>query len=190
MHQYQLRLTRIAVYMEAIFTQLILQHALRIRVVAEAKSVSSPAARSIPGDNEGEGGSDSGGIATESTTMTTVSEATAILNAPESGLKDAGNGKAEATPTPNDQPTEKSLIGRMNNLISSDLQAIGKATEFLQIMIATPIIVFGTLAFLYAILGWSALAGFGAMLLMMPLPAFVTHRLQWMSREMAKKVCT
>lgn len=190
MQQYQLRLTRMVVYLEAIFTQLVLQHALRIRVVAEAKSdstltstlaASTPsshsAAPSISRDREGEGSSDSGVTAAES-------EVTAVANAPESApLKDAG------TSAPKDTATQKSLIGRMNNLISSDLQAIGKATEFFQIMIASPLMVIGTISFLYTILGWSALAGFGAMVLMMPLPTLASSRLRSVSREVAKKVC-
>lgn len=189
--------------MEAIFTQLVLQHALRIRVVAEAKSESSPAstsaaptppthsaAPSISGDHEAEGSSDSSDTAAESTITTAESEATAVAsNAPASASKDAGKSTAEAALAPKDTATQKSLIGRMNNLISSDLQAIGKATEFIQIVVASPLMVFGTITFLYTILGWSALAGFGVMLLMMPLPAFASSRLQWVSREVAKKVC-
>lgn len=48
----------------------------------------------------------------------------------------------------------KISIGRMDNLILSVLQAIGKVTEFVQIVIASLIMVFGTIAFLYTILGW------------------------------------
>lgn len=167
MQQYQLRLTRMIVYMEAIFTQLVLKHALRVRVVAETKTEAVPTPATTPSHSKapsiapstagsdqdqaetsgsGSGGSESGHTAAESEATTVV--AAAPPAAGKEVAKDLGKGAADAG------QSGKSLIGRMNNLISSDLQAIGKATEFIQIVIATPLMVFGTIAFLYTILGW------------------------------------
>ncbi|EIM80365.1 uncharacterized protein STEHIDRAFT_162782 [Stereum hirsutum FP-91666 SS1] len=171
MQQYQLRLTRMVVYIEAIFTQLVLQHALRIRVVAETKAEATPTP------------------ATTSSHSETPFIAPSAADSEQDQAKGSGSGGSDSGPaTAESEATAvPSLIGRMNNLISSDLQAIGKATDFVQIVIAGPIMVFGTIAFLYNILGWSALAGFGSMLLMMPLPAFAAKLLEGASREVFKK---
>lgn len=155
MQQYQLRLTRMIVYMEAIFTQLVLKHALRVRVVAETKTEATPTPATTPShskapsiapstagsdqdqaETSGSGsGSDSGHTAAESEATTVV--AAAPPAAGKEVAKDLGKGAPDAG------QSGKSLIGRMNNLISSDLQAIGKATEFIQIVIATPLMVLG-----------------------------------------------
>lgn len=172
MQQYQLLLTRMVVYIEAIFTQLVLQHALRIRVVAETKIEAVPTPATTPShskapsiapsaagsdqdhaEGSGSSGSDSGLTAAESE-ATAVTAAAPPPAGKEAAAKDAGKGGAEQG------SGGKSLIGRMNNLISSDLQAIGKATEFVQIAIASPIMVFGTIAFLYTILGWRYVPSF------------------------------
>ncbi|KAF9469444.1 P-loop containing nucleoside triphosphate hydrolase protein [Collybia nuda] len=149
MQQYQTRLTRVTVRLEAMLTQLILQHALRIRVVAEVtaeaehvKSHSTTMAPAIPPSEHDNTAS------TSSAVYTTTSPSTTTPNA------NAG----------------KSLVGRMNNLISSDMQAIGQGAEFIQVLFAGPLIIFLTVGFLYTILGWSALVGFVVLLLQMPLP--------------------
>ncbi|KAF9469452.1 P-loop containing nucleoside triphosphate hydrolase protein [Collybia nuda] len=133
MQQYQTRLTRVTVRLEAMLTQLILQHALRIRVVAEVtadaehvKSHSTTMAPAIPPSEHDNTAS------TSSAVYTTTSPSTTTPNA------NAG----------------KSLVGRMNNLISSDMQAIGQGAEFIQVLFAGPLIIFLTVGFLYTILGW------------------------------------
>ncbi|KAG6830884.1 hypothetical protein H0H87_006879 [Tephrocybe sp. NHM501043] len=177
MQQYQMVLARATVHLEAILTQLILQHALRIRVIAETKS--EPTATSInnskaPSIVESGSGSGSG-----TSSPPPESEATAVAS------------EADTKVAPADAPAEasasKSLVGRMNNLISSDLQAITKASEFMQVFFSGPIIVLLCVAFLYTILGWSALVGFGIMLAMMPMPVAFSRMLQGASKEVSKK---
>lgn len=144
MQKYQLRLTRMVVYIEAIFTQLVLQHALRIRVVAETKAEATPTP------------------ATTSSHSETPFIAPSAADSEQDQAKGSGSGGSDSGPatTESEATAVPSLIGRMNNLISSDLQAIGKATDFVQIVIAGPIMVFGTIAFLYNILGWRYVLSF------------------------------
>lgn len=147
MQQYQTLLTHVTVRLEAILTQLILQHALRIRVVAEGTSeapnsrspttATSTAAPSISGSSTISSEHDDTASTSTKANPTTIPSST-------SGDADAG----------------KSLVGRMNNLISSDMQAIGQAAEFIQVFLAGPLIIFLTIAFLYTILGWRYILSF------------------------------
>ncbi|KAF9462732.1 P-loop containing nucleoside triphosphate hydrolase protein [Collybia nuda] len=158
MQQYQTRVTRVTVQLEAILTQLILQHALRIRVVAEG-----------------------------------VSETPSSTN-PTTPASDRCEITSTSTPTQPSTPIPsvtakagKSLVGRMNNLISSDMQAISQGFKCLQILVTGPILILSSMGFLYTIMGWSALVGFAVMLLLTPLPTLFALRLQSTTREMARK---
>ncbi|KAG5341450.1 hypothetical protein C0989_010391 [Termitomyces sp. Mn162] len=127
--QYQRILTRGTIHLEAILTQLILQHALRIRIVAEGKSEPTTAETSVPAQSQ---------------------SATAV----------------DAT---------KNLVGRMNNLISADLQAITRGSEFMQVFFFGPFMVL------------LALVGFAVMVAMMPIPVQVTKMLSGAAKEVSTK---
>ncbi|KAF8068839.1 P-loop containing nucleoside triphosphate hydrolase protein [Lyophyllum atratum] len=175
MQQYQMVLARATVHLEAIFTQLILQHALRIRVVADGKSeqpastTASTAAPSVAGSGSASG-------------STTPSSETAGAVSAEPDAKPAPPAPAAA-----ETDKGKSLVGRMNNLISSDLQTISKASEFVQVFVAGPIMLALTIAFLYTILGWSALVGAAVLIVQMPFPVMFSRFLQGAAKEVSKK---
>ncbi|GLB42122.1 putative P-loop containing nucleoside triphosphate hydrolase protein [Lyophyllum shimeji] len=176
LQQYQMVLARATVHLEAILTQLVLQHALRIRVVAESKpapSTSTETSTAVPsaaGSASGSGSSTPPSEMEETVSVQAESQAKPA-NAPDAAGKD----------------TSKSLVGRMNNLISSDLQAISKAGEFLQVFVAGPLLIIMTIAFLYTILGWSALVGAGVLVAQMPIPIMLSRRLQGVAKEVSKK---
>ncbi|KAF9469432.1 hypothetical protein BDZ94DRAFT_1303901 [Collybia nuda] len=163
LQQYQKMLTRITVRLEAIFTQLILQHTLRMCIVTEGAS-EGPGFTSAPPSQAGESGRweiiSSSAIATANPTPT-----------PPSGASTA----------------RTSVVGRMNNLITSDIQAVVQGAEFVQVFFAGPILITLPMCFLYTILGWSALAGFGVLILQIPLPTLLMRRLQGAARELGKK---
>ncbi|KAF8068784.1 P-loop containing nucleoside triphosphate hydrolase protein [Lyophyllum atratum] len=176
--QYKRILARSTVRLEATFTQLMLQHALRIRVVAEGKSdppriaVSSPAplsttasGSSTPAATDNTGPAAPGAVPLESH-METASETAATSSTSDKGA---------------------SLVGRMNNLISTDLQAISQGAEFIQVFFTGPLLIILTLGFLYTILGWSALAGFAVLVALSPLPASFSWLLQGAAKEVSKK---
>lgn len=149
MQQYQMVLARATVQLEAIFTQLILQHALRIRVVAESKtdvSTSTTTSTRVPS------------VAETSTAAPSVAELSP--ETPPSETADTVSIPAESeTKAAPGRPLDeadggKSLVGRMNNLISSDLQTIGRASEFMQVFLAGPVMILLTIGFLYTVLGW------------------------------------
>ncbi|KAF9469423.1 P-loop containing nucleoside triphosphate hydrolase protein [Collybia nuda] len=175
LQQYQKMLTRITVRLEAILTQLILKHALRIRVVAESTQ-ETPRSTS-PSTAASTAAASPSGSSTPSERNDAASTSTAV---------DSAAASPPATADPNAEKS-KSLVGKMNNLISSDMQAIGQAAEFMQVFLAGPLLILLTIGFLYTILGWSALVGFGVLLAQMPIPALFTRWLQKAAREVAKK---
>ncbi|KAF8956143.1 P-loop containing nucleoside triphosphate hydrolase protein [Flammula alnicola] len=183
MQQYQMVLARATVRLEAIFTQLVLQHALRIRVVAETKdepstsTTTSTAAPSIAGTS-----SAAPSIA-DSGSATSPSEMAETVSVPAEPQKK----KSAPAGPPAEADAGKSLVGRMNNLISSDLQTVGKASEFMQLFLAGPLMVLLTIGFLYTILGWSALVGFAVLLVQMPFPIVFSRWLQGAAKEVSKK---
>jgi hypothetical protein len=153
MQQYRMVLARATVQLEAIFTQLVLQHALRIRVLAETKAepststTTSTAAPSIAGTSTaGSSINDSDSATSPATSPAETAETVSV------------SAKPETKPAPADPLVEadpgKSLVGRMNNLISSDLQTVGKASEFMQVFFTGPVMVLLTIGFLYTVLGW------------------------------------
>lgn len=155
LQNYQQINSRIITRTESILTQLVLQHALRIRMVADTNgdSKASPSGTTTPVTSEGTG-------ATDSPTSVSTSDTSGPQAQNEAG-SDSGTTAQDSeastlvpTPSTTTSATSKSLVGRMNNLISSDLQALGRSTDVLQILVAVPLGIIGSTVFLYNILGW------------------------------------
>ncbi|KAJ7678094.1 hypothetical protein DFH06DRAFT_975898 [Mycena polygramma] len=118
-HWYVFIITRTLVRLEAIITQLIFQHALRIKLVT------------------------------------------------------SGNGQ--------------NLVGKLNNLVTSDLQNITEAKDFMLLFVNVPLQLVLCISFLYAVLGWSAFVGLATILIMLPIPGYVGKWVQTVQRELSKK---
>lgn len=154
--------TRSLVRAQGIITQLVFEHALRIRMKAEtpktAKSedstvasttVSTPDTASVVENAESRPGSSQDGDETAlSTTLTTDSTSEAAKS-----KKDAGTSSEDAK-KPKEAEKSSDLIGKITNLVSTDLQNIVNGRDFLVIVVAAPIQTALCTAFLYAILGW------------------------------------
>lgn len=129
--------TRTLVRTEGILTQLIFEHALRIRIKAETElaapsrqstAAPSPDSVSIAEDEHDRTPTGSNG-STEET-----------LKASSSSLKSAASGSSKGKQTskvPKDIEVEKSpvntgnLVGKINNLVSTDLNNITEARDFM-----------------------------------------------------------
>lgn len=183
--QYAWVVKRTTVHMEAIFTQLLLEHALRMRVISEVNPASVPLPPTL--------------------------SASAAPSAPVASPSPPTASKAAGKKADGKSSSSKSSIGRINNLISSDMRSLATAADVLEIMVAQPLGAIGSVVFLSKILGWryacitaaftkvygadlypwvlcSALAGFGLVVATTPIPVAVSKRLQGASRQMAKKV--
>ena len=139
---------------QACVTELVFDHALRVRMKAESAesaadtsksgdnttAVATPETASQLGVEEGGSGSEDGETATAHTA--TSSDATAVGTASSASAKgkdkDRDDGDKNAAPAAAPAPKEtrggKNLVGRINNLVSNDLNSlenIGIALAFL-----------------------------------------------------------
>ncbi|KAE9409320.1 P-loop containing nucleoside triphosphate hydrolase protein [Gymnopus androsaceus JB14] len=64
-------------------------------------------------------------------------------------------------------------VGRLNNLVTTDLANVMAAKDFFQLFIQVPLQIVLCVAFLYVILGWSAFVGLAIILLSFPVPGLV-----------------
>jgi hypothetical protein len=100
------------------------------------------------------------------------------------------------------------LVGKMNNLVSTDLDNLVEGRDFLllgstsfarvsfnvflmsyTLVLYLPLQIALCILFLYSILGWSAIAGTIAMLALFPVPGVVASKIQKVQNECMKRVC-
>ena len=177
--QYYRLYTRVMVQLEAILTQLVLEHSLRIRMVAEADSEAAQ----------------SGSTPASATKQVPVIEAVQNETEEETVAGSSASTASTAVDSPGasivpQESKAKNLVGRMNNLISSDLKAIGAAAEFMQPLFLGPILIAGCIFFLYTLLGWSAFVGLAGMIVQLPVPIWLSKMLQSTTKTVTKKVST
>lgn len=174
---------RQAVQGEAILTEIILEHALRMRVKAETSEKESSDVSSSPP-----------GSATPALDDTTISEVgensteddqqpshsklssdahsvdTTLHTGSSTTVASSANLKKDASTKPlapvlltSTEPSTvtnkpkidtKNILGKVNNLITTDLQNITEGKEALRMVIQVPILVTLGTIFLYNILGW------------------------------------
>ncbi|KAH8986098.1 hypothetical protein EDB92DRAFT_1818411 [Lactarius akahatsu] len=207
--------TGTSVRVTAIITQLVFEHALRIRLKAETSLYpeSTPTATPEVGseDTTPDSGSvveinivseDAGGSGKE-----TRSEQSTIAASSSKGER-----KAEASGSDRDEAGGLSnLVGKMNNLVSTDLENIVDGRDFLLLSLSSsllpdlfpagssmltttfslvlyiPLQMVICVWFLYSILGWSAFAGMAVMVLLFPIPGTVAGKIQKIQRETMKR---
>ncbi|KAF8058246.1 hypothetical protein FPV67DRAFT_1565726 [Lyophyllum atratum] len=194
--------TRTLVRAEGLITQLVFEHSLRIRVKAET-ATSSPSASpdpsspatldtdsvvSIPSpDNESAEGITSGhqNELAGTTDVDTMHSRDDTLRASSSSIKSSGSkkgkGKAER---PSKEPelegnsSADNLVGKINNLVTTDLANIVDSRDFLLVLLYIPLQVTLCIVFLYLLLGWSAFVGLAAILLLFPIPGYVAKQIK------------
>lgn len=180
------------VRVSAIVTQLVFEHALRIRVKAETSSsprttpAVTPEARSETATPDNVSVADNirpetaGGSGEESGRSTT-------------SLSIKGKQKEEfpaslVTDDENEDPGKASnLVGKMNNLVSTDLENLIDGRDFILLVLYIPLQIAICIWFLYTILGWSAFVGFVAMVVLFPVPGLLANRIQRVQKETMKR---
>ncbi|KAE9402019.1 P-loop containing nucleoside triphosphate hydrolase protein [Gymnopus androsaceus JB14] len=182
---------RQAVQVEAILTEMVLEHALRMRLHADtaadkntsdASALSSGAVTPAPDES----------LLLETDQQTLHSEAApsevdssgSTLHASSSSqaataapVKDGGS-----TPTTDSIPETKietkNLTGKLNNLITSDVENITNGADALRLVVVVPLQVTLCIVFLYNILGWSAFVGLAVIIALFPIPGLITKAIQ------------
>lgn len=119
--------TRTTVRSQAVLSQLVFEHSLRIRLNAEASSSDHPKS------------------ALPSQTLTPQSGAMEQTAAEASSVKSADS----AT-----QKEKNNLIGKINTLVTVDVDNVANGKDFLMIAVQVPLELILSAVFLYIVLGW------------------------------------
>lgn len=161
-------MTRCLVRVEAVMTQLLFDHALRLRM------------KDSIGDEEEEKKPD------EAETPLIRVEDEDGESAAESTAAGSANGAAKDPEAPAQSPAKSQrLVGKINVLMASDLESVGEGESYGHrrlisgrdlglVFVFIPIQAGLCLYLLFKILSWSALFGVGAMILTLPVPGLIT----------------
>ncbi|KZS93246.1 P-loop containing nucleoside triphosphate hydrolase protein [Sistotremastrum niveocremeum HHB9708] len=186
------------VRVESMFTQLVFEHALRIRLVekssrsgsAASTRTSSPDTASIADSTVAE--SSAAGSLADSEATVADPKAAASNESPIKGSTTQPAAIPSPTPavTPDDTdsgPKASNLIGKINNLITVDTQNIVDGRDFLLVAWYCPLQIALCIWFLYLLLGWSAFIGMLVMILCFPLPGYVAKLVNTVQVERMKR---
>lgn len=159
---------------EGIITQLIFEHSLRIRVKAETEAslpstssgpstptTSDTDSVSPPADDDGGVGNNSGEL-TGSGEVETLHSRDNTIRASSSSIKSSvsskkGKGKDTASSEVSKRggsSSAENLVGKINNLVTTDMNNITEARDFLLVLIYIPLQIILCIIFLYLVLGW------------------------------------
>ncbi|KAF7368478.1 Multidrug resistance-associated ABC transporter protein [Mycena venus] len=188
--------TRSLVRAEAIITQLVFAHSLRIRMKAETAAMkdtddapvveSPPSAPAAGSSGDSTGGSvtpQNGGSASRS------DDGSTIVHASTSSIKSAAS-KPPSKPAKKDAKAKKSegsLIGKINNLVTVDLGNIVESRDFLMLFVSIPGQLGVGIWFLYTVLGWSVWVGVASIILLVPAPGYMAKLVQSVQKERLKR---
>ncbi|WVQ64901.1 uncharacterized protein L199_003070 [Kwoniella botswanensis] len=178
--------TRALVRSEALLTQLIFDHALRLRMkdaIEDEKNEESPAA----GAPE---------IRIEDVTQPAPGATEALLGAEAATNDDTEVGSSNGTVKKDDKEAAadaeakkakgQGLAGKINVLMAADVESVLEGRDLALVFVYTPIQLALCIYLLYKILSWSALVGMLTMVITLPIPGLITKlNAQYQYKRMA-----
>ncbi|KAH9019330.1 hypothetical protein EDB83DRAFT_2508434 [Lactarius deliciosus] len=189
--------TGTVVRVTAIVTQLVFEHALRIRVKAETSSSPASTPDATPDARSEASTPDSGSVVEinivseevgGSSEETRSEQSTIAASSMKGKRKDAAPG-SDSGKEDGDEPGDSSnLVGKMNNLVSTDLENLVDGRDFLLLVLYFPLQIVVSVWFLYKILGWSAFVGMAVMVALFPIPGTIAGKIQKVQKETVKRV--
>ncbi|KAH9041259.1 hypothetical protein EDB85DRAFT_1921835 [Lactarius pseudohatsudake] len=183
----------------AIVTQLVFEHALRIRVKAETSSSPASTPDATPDARSEASTPDSGSvveinIATEeaggSSEETRSEQSTIAGSSMKSKRKEVAPGSDSGKDDGDEAGDSSNLVGKMNNLVSTDLENLVDGRDFLLLVLYFPLQIVVSVWFLYNILGWSAFVGMALMVALFPIPGTIAGKIQKVQKETVKRAST
>ncbi|KAJ7487075.1 hypothetical protein FB451DRAFT_1337537 [Mycena latifolia] len=178
---------RTLVQIEAIITQLVFAHSLRIRVKAETttkRADDSPAVDRPPSAISARSDADS----TDQTVTPENGESSendsATVQESSSSIKSAAT-KQPVEPAKQESP-DGSLVGKLNNLVTTDLGNITDSRDFLHLL-SFPLQLALGMWFLYTLLGWAVWVGVASIILLAPVPGYTAKLVQSVQKERLKR---
>ncbi|KAL6299635.1 multidrug resistance-associated ABC transporter [Sparassis latifolia] len=192
--------TRTLVRVEGILTSLVFDHSLRIRVKAEVSgasggggagettAVATPDNGSIVGPSESRDTPGSPG-SSEDATVHSSSDSVDTNSAVGKRNSKTSSHSGDSKKTDEKPASEKggNLVGKINNLVTTDLNNVTTGRDFLLLVVEIPLQVVLCVWFLYSLLGWSALCGMIVMVICFPLPGYLAILIQKVQAEKMKK---
>ncbi|KAI5825519.1 hypothetical protein K523DRAFT_323377 [Schizophyllum commune Tattone D] len=157
-----------------IIVQLLYEHALRIRMKAETPTSAPSRAPSPPAPDSPEDGADTASVSSSENTQTST---TVVQSAASTKDKKA---------TEETQSSSQHLVGKINNLVTTDLANVTLARDFI-ILFIVPVQIAITITFLYKIIGWSAFVSLATIILMLPFPMWIAKKIQQTQQERLKR---
>ncbi|KAJ7506775.1 P-loop containing nucleoside triphosphate hydrolase protein [Mycena galericulata] len=88
---------------------------------------------------------------------------------------------------PEAKKSEGSMVGKINNLVTTDLTIIGDNRDFLELFISVPLQLAFGIWFLYVLLGWAVWVGVGSIILLTPVPGYMAKLVRSVQRERLKR---
>ncbi|KAF9046093.1 multidrug resistance-associated ABC transporter [Panaeolus papilionaceus] len=173
--------TRCLARTQGILTQLIFEHSLRIRLKAETSN--SDKTVTAPTTPDSASVTDAGSTTEAEESDDTQSESTAVAK----GKAKAKDGEAAKAPTPAPAAKKDNLVGKINTLVTVDVDTILSAKDFLMFVVQVPLELGLSALFLYKIMGWSAFVGFASIIVLLPAPGYIASLIQnYHEEKMAK----
>jgi hypothetical protein len=204
---------------EGILTQLVFNHALRIRMKAELPegtgADSNPSTAATSPDNASfveqppslEASESSRGSGDETLVQPSSSSIKSISDSSKGKQKAKDAQSAEDKSAPKAKAAADNLVGKINNLVTTDLNNITEGRDFLFIceytlrytedtsyllifltVVYVPLTVSCSVWFLHSILGWSAFVGLAIMVILFPIPGYVAKIIQGVQVTRMEKV--
>ncbi|RDB25958.1 ATP-binding cassette transporter abc4 [Hypsizygus marmoreus] len=153
------------IHAECIITQLVFEHSLRIRV-----------------KHEGPHSSRSAGSTPASVPVSILPAENPSVLASSPGLTPGLGTDSESTPFSlyTAQPTSavSTVVGKINNLVSTDLANAVDGCDFLLLFLYVPLEISLSMVFLYTVLGWSAFVGLAVIVITSPAPRYIMKHIR------------
>ncbi|TCD71270.1 hypothetical protein EIP91_011749 [Steccherinum ochraceum] len=169
---------------QAVMTQLIFDHALRMRVKSDVAKTGSAGAAATPAATT----PDNQSVAESSAAADTASVATSATKVPAPGKgKDASKDSPAKADEQFERSTNSNLVGKMNNLVTTDLATLEAGQSLLLLLVYVPVQIILSMMILHSLLGWSVYPGLATMAAMVPIPGYVAKLLRNVQVEKMKK---
>ncbi|KAG9043232.1 hypothetical protein FS837_009847, partial [Tulasnella sp. UAMH 9824] len=170
--------TRLVIRTEALITQLVFEHSLKIRVKSETGNGNSdPASRAATAVGSREASVHGYEHPNEESGTTAVGESGQGSSSPKGKAPPAApsepSSPAGTKKQDDSSQKDKNLVGKITNLISVDLGNITEAVDFLFVIWYVPLQIALSTWFLHKILGWAAFVGLAVVIGTSPIPGYV-----------------
>ncbi|KDR83044.1 hypothetical protein GALMADRAFT_134555 [Galerina marginata CBS 339.88] len=200
--------TRTLARTEGLVTHLVFEHSLRIRLKAETSNHPEKEAPTLSADKVASGAATPDSTfdtalnselapRTENASESSEASTAVAFREPSTASSHAtimvsAKGKAKAAPEEPKKDDKKrisdsNLIGKINNLVTTDLNVLVRGRDFLLVVLYVPLQITLCVVFLYQVLGWSAFVGIGIMVALFPVPGYIAKKIRQAQAQVMRK---